>query len=101
MMPKQISLLYQYMRQWGMWSHWSTVRRQRKRDAVTRLASSCALSDCCDKILDNSNSKKEGFLLVSSLKLQSMVVGKAQWEELEVTGYKAPTVRKRERNSGA
>lgn len=89
------------MRQQGMWSHWSTVRRQRKRDVVTHLASSFALSDCCDKILDNSHSKKEGFLLVCSLKLQSMTAGKAWWEELEVTGYKAPTVRKRKRNTGA
>lgn len=51
----------------------------KKGDTVTQLAFSFALSDCCDKLLAKTNSKKEAFLLVYSLKLQSVMVEKAWW----------------------
>lgn len=49
---------------------------------------------CCDKIPDQSNLEKEGFILAHSLRMQSIMVGKTWIWELEKTGHTAPADKK-------
>lgn len=52
---------------------------------------------CCDKILDESNLRKERFILAHSLRMQSITAGKAWWPEDETEGYFVPTANSTER----
>lgn len=69
---------------------------------ASRSCSLCRCCCCCDKIPYVKPFKEEGFMLAHSLRLGSVMVGKARQQEHKATSHIASTVTKqREVNDGA
>lgn len=48
------------------------------------------------KLMDRNNLKKGGFILAHTSRVQSIIVGKLSWQELEAAGHIAFTMRKQQ-----